>query len=156
MALVGYVTLEEANQYIQGFYSSKDPLRASWDALTDADREALLRKSFQVLELLPFTGHKTTTTQTTAFPRCPSETVPDDIKFAQIENALSKSGEDADEEAQHYDKLWLYGVSSYSIGNLSEKVSVGEYGAVQAQQTGITSVVAARLLQPYLNGGYRI
>ena len=156
MALVGYVTLEEANQYIQGFYSSKDPLRSSWDALTDADKEALLRKSFQVLELLPFTGRKTTTTQTTAFPRCSSEIVPDDIKFAQIENALSKSSEDADEEAQHYDKLWLYGVSSYSIGNLSEKISVGEYGAVQAQQTGITSVAAARLLQPYLNGGYRI
>lgn len=155
MDTLGYVTLEEANTYIKEHYISTDSLRVQWEGLSDDDRSALLRKSFQTMELLPFTGRKTSCDQPNMFPRWPNEEVPDAVKYAQIENALSLSDSENEEDQKYYDKLWKYGVSSYSIGNLSERISEGSYGA-GAQQTGIVSTTATRLLQPYLGGSYRI
>ena len=157
MTLLGYVTLDEANVYIAEHYMGTDPLYAQWEALSDADRSALLRKSFQVIELLPFTGRKTDCEQPNMFPRWPDTEVPEAVKQAQIENALSYGDSESVEDQKYYDKLWKYGVSSYSIGNLSEKISSGSYGSgVGAQKTGVVSSIATRLLQPYIGGGYRI
>lgn len=156
MSLIGYVTLEEANEYIKTHYLSKDTLRLSWEELSDDDRTVLLNKSFQTIELLPFTGRKLNPDQSTVFPRWPCKEVPEAIKWAQIENALAKSDASNEEDAQYYEKLWTYGVESYSIGNLSEHVSAGSYGLRGAQATGVTSVVAERLLRPFLGGGYRM
>lgn len=157
MALLGYVTLDEANVYIAAHYLEADPLRVQWEALNDADKSALLRKSFQVIELLPLTGRKTDCEQANMFPRWPDTEVPEAVKQAQIENALSYGDSESVEDQKYYDKLWKYGVSSYSIGNLSEKISSGSYGAgIGAQKTGVVSPIATRLLQPYVGGGYRI
>lgn len=156
MSLIGYVTLEEANEYIQTHYLSKDTLRQGWEELSDEDRTVLLNKSFQTIELLPFTGKKLSPDQSTVFPRWPCKEVPAAIKWAQIENALAKSDASNEEDTQHYEKLWTYGVESYSIGNLSERVSAGSYGLRGAQATGVASAVAERLLRPYLGGGYRM
>lgn len=155
MDLIGYVTLEEANTYVSENYVTADPLRIQWEALIDDDKKALLRKSFQTIELLPFTGRKTCMDQPNMFPRWPQEEVPQSIKAAQVENALSLSDTSNAEDDAHYTKLWKYGVSSYSIGNLSESISTGTYG-MNAQRTGVVSAVATRLLQPYLGGSYRI
>lgn len=153
---LGYVTAEEALSYVQQHYTSKDPQRFAWEALSLEDQEALLRKSLQCLETLPFTGRKSKPDQDLAFPRFPSESVPEAIKAAQIENALSLEDSSTVEDQQFYEKLWMYGVSSYSIGNLSESTSTGVYQADGAQASGIVSAVARRLLQPFLRGGYRI
>lgn len=153
---LGYVTLEDANQYILENYIKSDELRVGWEALDDDDKAALLRKSFQAIELLPFSGRKTCCEQSTAFPRWPSTDVPEHIKMAQIENALSMSDTAASEDAKQYEKMWQWGVSSYSIGNLSESLSAGSYGAGAARTTGIVSAAASRLLSPFLQGGYRI
>lgn len=156
MSLIGYVTLEEANEYVETHYLSEDTLRLSWEDLTDDDRTVLLNKSFQTIELLPFPGRKLNPDQSTVFPRWPCKEVPVAVKWAQIENALAKSDASNEEDAQHYEKLWTYGVQSYSIGNLSEHVSSGTYGLRGAQATGVTSAAAERLLRPYLGGGYRM
>lgn len=156
MSLIGYVTLLEAHEYVQTHYRVSDALRQSWDALPDEDREVLLNKAFQTIELLPFPGRKRNPDQPTAFPRYPYKEVPNAIKWAQIEIALSRSDNANEEDAQHYEKLWTYGVESYSIGNLSEHVSTGTYGLRGAQATGVTSAVAERMLRPYLGGGFRI
>lgn len=156
MSLVGYVTLEEANEYICTHYLSTDTLRMSWEDLLDEDRIVLLNKSFQTIELLPFPGRKLKPDQSTVFPRWPQQEIPVAIKWAQIENALAKSDASNEEDAKYYEKLWTYGVESYSIGNLSESVSAGTYGLRGAQSTGITSTVAERLLRPFLGGGYRM
>lgn len=156
MDLIGYVTLEEANEYVSTHYTSTDTLRLGWESLTDEDRSALLTKSFQTLELLPFTGRKTDPKQPNAFPRWPQQEVPEAIKWAQIENALVKSDTSTEEDVKYYERLWMFGVQSYSIGNLSERTSTGSYSAHGAQTTGISSVVADRLLRPFLWGGYRM
>lgn len=155
MDTIGYVTNEEALIYIQGHYTSKDPLRVNWESLTEDDQNALLRRSLQSIEMLPFAGRKYDSEQSLAFPRCPSQTIPEGIKAAQIENALSLGDTSNQEEEQFYSKLWMYGVESYSIGNLSESVGAGA-GTGAAQTTGIVSSTAQRLLKPFLSGGYRI
>lgn len=154
--VVGYVFIEEADQYVREHYMSTEALRTSWEALEAADKAALLRRSFEAIELLPFAGHKTCCEQQTAFPRCPSTEIPVQVKSAQIEQALMSSDPEASEEAKQYEKMWQWGVSSYSIGNLSESISAGTYGAGALRTAGITSAVAARLLAPYMQGGYNI
>lgn len=156
MSLIGYVTLEEASEYISTHYLSTDTLRLSWEGLSDEDRTVLLTRSFQTIELLPFAGRKLNPDQSTVFPRWPYKEVPEAIKWAQIENALAKSDASNEEDAKHYERLWTYGVESYSIGNLSERTSTGTYSLRGAQATGVTSAVADRLLRPYLGGGYRM
>lgn len=154
MSLVGYVTLDEANAYVESHYVSTDPLRLGWDVLDDEDKVVLLTRSLQAIELLPFPGRKLKPDQTTVFPRWPSDQVPEAVKWAQIENAVAKSDTSNEEDAQHYERLWVYGVESYTIGNLSERTSSGSYGLRSAQATGITSAIAERLLRPFLGGGY--
>lgn len=156
MSLIGYVSLEEANQYISTHYLTEDALRLSWEDLIAEDQIVLLTRSFQTIELLPFSGRKLKPEQSTVFPRWPYKEVPEAIKWAQIEIALAKSDASNEEDTQYYEKLWTYGVESYSIGNLSERVSTGSYGLRGAQATGIVSAVAERLLRPYLGGGYRM
>lgn len=151
MSLIGYVTLEEANQYVESHYLYSDELRQCWEKLTEEDSAVLLNKSFQALELLPFTGRKLESSQTSAFPRYPYRSVPEAIKWAQIENALSMSNAAAVGEMQHYERLKAYGVKSYTIGNLSETTE-----PASAQCNGILSAIAERMLQPFMGGGYRI
>lgn len=155
---IGYVTLEQANTYIATHYISTDPLRVAWGELDDADKAALLLKSFETIELLPFTGRKAEIGQPNAFPRWPSQEVPNQIISAQIENALSLSDTSATDEAAHYGRLWQFGVNSYSIGDLSEHISEGAWssGSTSSAASGIVSIVATRLLKPFLIGSYRI
>ena len=156
MSLIGYVTLEEANEYVETHFTLTDDLRISWSSISDDDKIVLLNRSYQAIELLPFTGRKLTPEQQSAFPRWPSRDVPAAIKWAQIENAIAKSDSSTEEDTKHYERLWVYGVESYSIGNLSEHTSAGSYGVHGAQSTGIVSAIADRLLRPFLGGGYRI
>lgn len=156
MSLIGYVTLEETNEYIKTHYPSEDPLRLGWEDLIEEDQVVLLNKSFQTIELLPFAGRKFDPKQPNAFPRWPQQEVPAAVKWAQIENALAKSDTSNAEDAKFYERLWMYGVESYSIGNLSERTSTGSYSVNGAQATGVTSAIADRLLRPYLGGGYRM
>lgn len=156
MSLIGYVTLEEANEYIKTHYLMRDALRLCWEDLLEEDQIVLLTKSFQAIELLPFAGRKLNPDQSTVFPRWPCKEVPEAIKWAQIENALAKSDASNEEDVKYYEKLWTYGVESYSIGNLSESVSTGTYGLRGAQATGVVSAIADRLLRPFLGGGYRM
>ena len=153
MSLIGYVTLEEATKYICTHYVTSDELRIGWEALSIEDKTILLNRSFQAIELLPFAGRKTYPLQPNAFPRWPDTEVPEAIKAAQIENALAKSDSSNEEDSKYYERLWTYGVESYSIGSLSEKTSAGACGA---QSTGIVSAMANRLLKPFLGGGFRM
>ena len=156
--MVGYVTIEEANEYVTTHFLSTDSLRVAWEALSVEDRTVLLQRSFDSIEMLPFRGRKTSSEQTAAFPRCPDEEVSTSVKAAQVENAVVLGDPDANEDADHYRKLWQWGVESYKIGNLSEKMSAGAWGSVNGAATaaGIVSDKALQLLLPYMRGGYDI
>lgn len=154
--VIGYVTLDEANTYVEEHYLSTETQRQNWEVLEDPDKAILLRRSFQVIELLPFTGHKSSPSQPTAFPRCPCTKVPEAIKYAQIEQALVATDDEASEEAAHYAKLWQWGVSSYTIGNLHESLGNGSYGAGALRTAGVTSAAASKFLTPFIQGGFNI
>lgn len=154
-----YVTIEEANVYIQNNLLSTDPLRISWELLLDEDKQVLLNRSAAAINSLPFTGRKMNVNQENAFPRYPNTDVPDDVKVAQIENALTSSDETQSEDAQLYQKMWAYGISSYRIGNLSESIGTASGNAgfsTSMLRSGVVSVIAQNILSKYLGGGYCI
>lgn len=156
MANIGYVDVTYADEYVATHFLSTDDLRFAWEGLSDEDKEVLLQRSFESIEALPFSGHKSQPDQQTAFPRCPSTEVPNSVKAAQVENAIALSDDSTSEDAAFYEKLWQWGVESYSIGNLSERTSSGAWGRGSTTSYGIVSAKAARLLQPFMSGGYRI
>lgn len=154
--MIGYVDLEYADSYVETHFLSTDDLRLAWESLGEEDKAVLLQRSFESLESLPFTGHKLDPSQPNAFPRCPYSEVPEQIKAAQVENAVALSDESTNEDAAFYEKLWQFGVESYSIGNLSERTSEGAWGRGSTAVNGIISAKASRLVQPYLSGGYNL
>ena len=152
-----YVTVEEANVYIRNNLLSTDPLRVSWEVLSEQDRQVLLNRSAAAINALPYPGRKTVSGQENAFPRYPYTEVPEDVKAAQIENALTFSDESQSEDGKLYQRMWAYGISSYRIGNLSETVGSASGNAGLSSELvrgGIISIVAQSLLIPYLRGGY--
>lgn len=156
MLVIGYVTLEEANLYVATHYVEDADERTYWEDLDDSDKQILLLTSFEAIERLPFPGKKTFDSQENMFPRYPATSVPKDIKAAQIENALSQANLNESEDAKQYERLWNAGISSYSIGNLSESIGNASYGVFATTQSGISSAKAKKFLIPFLSGGFNI
>lgn len=153
---MSYVDVAYADEYVNTHFLSVDERRLNWEALDNNDKEVLLQRSFEAIECLPFVGRKTNLEQPNAFPRCPFEEVPEAVKHAQVENAITLSDSSASEDAAFYEKLWQYGVESYSIGNLSERTSSGAWGRNVTASSGVISAKAINLLKPFLNGSYNI
>ena len=84
MAVIGYVTVAEASEYIRTRYASTDELRQAWEAMGEADQAVYLQKSFDAINILPFRGRKYAAGQEAAFARWPDAEVPLAIKYAQI------------------------------------------------------------------------
>lgn len=158
MGVVGYVTVAEATEYVRTRYPATDELRKAWEALQPADQTVYLQRSFDIIELLPFRGRKTDKQQETAFPRYPSTEVPRAIKYAQIENALGLADETLISDTAFYEKLFRYGVESYSIGNLSESTSNGSWGHVgtESAERSLSTAQALAYVRPFLMGGFSV
>lgn len=152
---MSYSTIGEATEYVETHYLSTDEVRTSWGNLSEDDKQVLLNKAFTVIESLPFTGHKASVDQPNAFPRCPDTEVPDAVKQAEIELALSFSDSEASETLKDYRKMVDYGINSYSIGNFSETLLTYSKNSLQMQY-GLISEEAERLLKPWMYGGYNI
>lgn len=154
---MSYVDVAYADEYVNTHFLSVDERRLNWEVLDNNDKEVLLQRSFEAIECLPFVGRKNNPDQPNAFPRYPFEEVPEAVKYAQVENAITLSDSSASEDAAFYEKLWQYGVESYSIGNLSERTSSGAWGRnVTTSSSGVISAKAINLLKPFLNGSYNI
>ena len=154
-----YITIEEANEYVETHYVSTDPLRLSWESLEDSDKQVYLNVSSEAIDNLPWPGRKACPDQEHAFPRYPQMEMPPVIKFAAVENALSLGDEDAQQDAATYQKMWSYGISSYSIGTLSETMGTAGGNAsakTEMASSGIISSKAQALLSRYMRGGYCI
>ncbi len=154
--VIGYITLEEANEYVAKHFLSSNETRIAWESLNDADKEVLLRNSYRAIDALPFRGRKACTTQPSAFPRYPSNEIPVQIKEAQVANAVMLSDDSAREDVDYYDKLRTYGIKSYHIGNLSETLGTPAESSSASSYVGIYSQEAMRLLSPWLKGGFKI
>lgn len=151
---IGYVTIAEANQYVETHYLSSSSERTSWQDLSPEDKDVLLMLSYESIETLPFSGRPTQVGQLKAFPREGSSSVPEAVKSAQCSNAVYMSDTSKRADSKFYDKLKSHGIQSYSIGNLSE--SILDLKGDAANASGIFCQEAIRYLQPFLRGGFRI
>lgn len=151
-----YVTVVQADDYITSHYRSNSKGRQRWEGLKEEDKEVLLLNACSELELLPFPGRKADREQELAFPRLPqqyglAQEPPKRILAAQVELALWLSDEAKQEEISQRQDLQDQGVTSFSLGDLSE--SYGE-GASSSQAAVLLCPKAKGLLTPYLSGGY--
>ena len=147
-----YVTIAEADKYIEENYSPKNILRAHWTVCPDEYKEQYLRKSMIEIEALPFVGRKTIWSSELQFPRTllnaplyvmhspiylmynrDDSKVPKAVKEAEIENAL--------------------GIIQKSYRPTSKAVVLSALGLVPAFSEGtgkLSSEKAERLLKPFL------
>lgn len=119
-----YVTKAEADTYF-----TSHPKSAAWTAVgSDTNKEILLKRAAQHLNLLHYWGIVVYTSQALKFPRLYKSawmlpaSIPQNIKNAQMEHALElapllSSGGEVDKREQ----LQQQGVTSFSLGDLSEK-----------------------------------
>lgn len=64
-----YLTLADANTYLNSHYVSTDPKLLAWLTLSNPDCEILLRKATQLIERQVYIGFKAWATQLMEFPR---------------------------------------------------------------------------------------
>lgn len=156
---MSYATVEQADKYVQEHFISTDPVRLSWEDLSEEDKQVILNVSAEAINSLPFPGRKKDPNQEDAFPRCPSTQVPPAIFAAQIENAISMADSNSSDDAALYQRMWSFGIASYRIGNLSESIGNASGGASMSAsmlQNGIVSTKAQALLKPFVGGAYCI
>ena len=152
---MSYSTVEQADAYVASHYVSADEARVRWELLSAEDKQVLLNQAHDVIDSLPITGRKASVDQPDAFPRCPDREVPDAVKSAECELALSLSDEAANASLDDYRKMVDYGIQSYSIGNFSETLLSDSKNSVEIKY-GLNSSKAKQLLTPWLTGGFRI
>lgn len=149
-----YITLEEANTYISTYYVSTDPLRINWDKLENADKEVYLRNGSKAIDSLVLLGKRASKDQKMEFPRqidkVIQKEVPDKVKFAQVETALSS----ADPIIQNRQDLINAGVVSYRIGDLSETYKDRNNMSVDAKL--YNSSKAVKYLTEFIGGTYNV
>jgi hypothetical protein len=159
-----YISLADANTYVTNNYASTEALRVSWAALSDSDKESYLRKACKKLDRQILIGQKALTTQTLQFPRAwktpyfynqniPStvyyqgdytveSAVANEVKYAQVEEALSLIGGTSDRVTMQRE-----GVKSFSLGSLSETFDGSKKSAQE-----LTSDEAREFLKFYILG----
>lgn len=152
-----YITLQEANEYVTKYFISSDPLRVQWEATDESDREVYLRRAFEQINGLPFTGKPKSEKQTLPFPRYGLWTAGDllKVKNAQAEQSIAITDTVAVSEIEDRVRLRRAGVQSYKIGDLSETFNGGLPSESNTNFFGL-SERAYKYLSKWLRGGYKI
>lgn len=166
-----YVTVEEADEYIAGYYRLTDEQRIAWEAAERSDKEVTLRRACAAINGLSFRGVKFRYPQILAFPRYfganyamlngtlyaaevdrypELKEVPDAVKHAQIEEALELLAPGAGTE---YREAVTGPIESYTIGHLSETYRIAAEGSLDAV---LTSGKAKEMLRSYVGGGFGV
>ena len=103
-----FVTLNEANNYF-----NNRPNSTSWSNLSNSEKEQALQFATLKINSLPFVGSKLSPSQPLEFPRNFSPQMPNEIKYAVCEEALSVV-----ENSVHSQNKML-GISSMTVGSSS-------------------------------------
>jgi len=135
-----YIDIAGANEYFSGRLHGE-----AWTGAAETDKEKALRQATKEIDRQPLTGRKTDTAQTLAFPRYPDTEVPEAVKEACCEVALSLFERGNSQRR----KLQQEGVQSFTLGNMSETYAPGA-------GKGLLSQEAKELLKPWLLGAVNI
>lgn len=65
--------------YADAFVAAETPYNSTWSALSDDDKDQLLRTATRMIDALPLTGYKTVDTQEREFPRGDDVDIPDRV-----------------------------------------------------------------------------
>jgi hypothetical protein len=158
-----YISVADAATYINSYCISSAAKVVTWNGLNNEDKEVYLRQAAVLIDRQPLVGFKSTSSQTLAFPRSlysdygnsfygdllvwttpgwyTQTSVPDDVKYAQVEIALSLAQGISERQL-----MVREGVKSYSIGHLSETLQG------KSRLSRIPSEEALNLLRKYLAG----
>lgn len=147
---MAYATVQQADEYVNNYYGSTNPIRISWDALSAEDKQVALNRAEQAIDLLPFRGKPIEKNK--AFPREPDKELSlERVKIATIELAVQTNG---NTEFQERLELQKQGVKSYKIGDLSETFK--DSHSEDAFYDQFVMDVITPYLRDWLGGGYRI
>jgi hypothetical protein len=158
-----YVTVADADAYVQRQYSSFEPEAVSWEVLTDRDKEAFLRQSLDEVDALMYAGEKCNRFQQLAFPRLGfGPVVPAAVKDAQADNAVAIMrdlfGKRGDRQFRTLSALGAQQNVKYNKRNNdlgADAVAPGNAAQTPAAVRTLHSERAERLLRPFL-GSYRM
>ena len=169
-----YITVADADTYVDLFYLSADAKKVAWDLLSDADKEILLRRATQSLENIKYPGFKQEENQTLSFPRhsnaliplrrnytysaywsdlwLESTAVPDDVKFSEVEEALEMASPSSDSGRK---ATLTSGLKNWSLGKWSQTNHGGGSGT-GTPATILLSIKAQELLASLSNGSFSV
>lgn len=173
-----YATLAEADEYVAAYNNKYAPLRVIWSVLDDEEKESYMRNSLTEIEALPFVGRKYLAAQKLAFPRIKPgaassycrhplmavwaqdySEIPQEIKEAQVENALALIGKECMAQT---DKQFMIMQSLGIMKNIKyNKREAGDVGmgddikGTSGNGGGLTSKAAYNMLRGWL-GALRV
>jgi hypothetical protein len=151
-----YITVEQADEYVDKFFVSSDKQRTDWDSLSEADKTVHLSCACSAIESVAFIGVKLIEDQTLSFPRCyptyNDEQTPEVVKQAQAFEALELCSPSQDSSVY---KSRVGNKKSFHVTGLSETMA-----ATNCSKTGVLGAIisshAIRLLSEYAGGGYDV
>jgi len=151
-----YVTIEDADDYVETNYSEYDDLAAIWSILTDREKERYLKASLGQIEALVIPGRPVDRFQPLQFPRYgvfKSGTIPQEVKDAQVENALgilnSEIKSRADEQMKTLGTLGVIKNTKYNKREMGEVGLGSTLTSTTKEKKAIESDAAAELLRPW-------
>ena len=135
-----YIDIAGADEYFAGRLHTE-----SWGQADDSTKEKALRQATKAIDRQQLRGRKVNSGQALAFPRYPDTEVPEAVKEACCEEALTLLERGNNQRR----KLQQEGVQSFSLGNMSETYAAGA-------GKGLLSQEAKELLRPWLIGAVMI
>lgn len=162
---IGYVNIDETNEFIKNNFFSKSKEKTGWDALSDEDKNVVLRMSLRDIDLNDFLGKKTSPEQITEFPRdITANAVPTDVKLAQMYEAAAIAANIADFSPSNFSQkdvaAAMSGISGESIGDASISrdldIFLKYYFNTFSGEAVLRSNVANKLINKYIIKCYDI
>lgn len=129
-----YVTVAEADEFINKYYPEFDDLAVVWGVLTEREKASYLYTSLQQMEALVLQGKPLDRNQPLQFPRVKcfkpatreNPIIPEEVKEAQIENAIELLN--ADLNARSDEQIILLSALGVVKNTKYDKRTMGEIG----------------------------
>ena len=169
-----YISLEDADTYVEENYVSTSTEYTTWSALSNSDKEIYLKNSTKKIDRGIYRGIKAVSTQTLEFPRAlktfyrredyPNLNILLDgdwvietevnqrVKDAQVEEAITLAIDGGTTSKRL--ELQRQGVKSFQLGDLREEYGTGV--ATTTSTTKLSSIKAKELMDYYLAGSVGI
>ena len=150
-----YVTITEADDYIESNFGEYDDLAVIWGVLSNREKERYLRASLGQIEALVIPGRPLDRDQPLQFPRCGvfrSGIIPQEVKDAQVENAVeilnSECKARADEQMKTLGTLGVIKNTKYNKREMGE-IGLGSTLTGEEKKGALESKAAEELLRPW-------